>query len=332
MDTVIRALVVGIGIVGERHVRAQLKYGSHVGIYDHHAAHMAALKQKYPQIHVFHDLEEALAWATAVHICTPDHLHADIAKQAIERGRAILCEKPATTNYQEAIELSNLCKKHNTLFVVGNNNRLTPAFLEIKKRLKNRAIGDILSIRATYLHDMRKLIKQTPWRRDQDYLWGGGIHAIDLVAWMMGEEVVDMSMMLGRKVMHTYASPEDYQILLKFASGVVANIWLSARVVLPVHKVDLELYGTRGVLMAQNKSSILRSYMQPKKSAGKLHKYTHERITAGYRHTINKEIELFNKYILGAIKTPSPLPTLDEALPAIRITERLAKLLQKSML
>lgn len=325
----IRALIVGAGIVGERHLKAQIQCGSHTGVYDHLKDKVLRIKNKYSNTHGFHNLDEALEWCTLVHICTPDDLHVAIAKEAIIKNCAVLCEKPLTTNMRDSKILVDLVKQNNTTFIVGNNNRLTPVFMEIKKRLVNKKIGTLISIRATYLHDMRKLIRQTPWRKHQNFLWGGGIHAIDLVLWMIDEKIEDAVAIAGRKTIKNMASDQDYQILLKFQSGLVAQLWVNARVTIPVHKVDLEVYGEKGALIANNKSRYLKSHMDSQSHSKTKKDYLSESISLGYRFTLNREVEIVNNFITGVSKSHYPLPDIYESYRTIEVVHNVLKSLRK---
>ena len=53
-----------------------------------------------------------------VSILTPNFLHFPMAKKLLENGFNVICEKPLTTSYEEAIELETLQKKKNTIFAV----------------------------------------------------------------------------------------------------------------------------------------------------------------------------------------------------------------------
>ena len=46
-----------------------------------------------------------------VHICTPNHLHFQMSKEALEAGKHVICEKPLAMNRQEAEELVELADK-----------------------------------------------------------------------------------------------------------------------------------------------------------------------------------------------------------------------------
>ena len=63
------------------------------------------------------DIEEVLA-DDEVHfidICTPNDSHFDIVKKAAQYGKAIYCEKPLSSNYNDAMEMAKIVKENNII-------------------------------------------------------------------------------------------------------------------------------------------------------------------------------------------------------------------------
>jgi predicted dehydrogenase len=277
------------------------------------------------QISFFEHIDEAISWAELVHICTPDHLHTGFAEKSIKSGKPVLCEKPVTTSLEDALHLQSLTEAHKTIFFVGNNNRLTPTFMEMKKRIKQRQLGKPIAVYATYLHDMRSFFKKTPWRLQQNFLYGGAVHAIDLVCWIMGDQLISVYAQTGRKLIRKYTFPEDYHILLTFKSGMIATIWANARVVLPVHKADLQIYLENGTFVANNKSGVLKTFKHRKGMKEHVKDYKNEQFNVGYRYTIPKEIEIVNKFITKRSKFHDPVPRIDDVIPLMKILHAIEK-------
>ncbi len=317
MNKDIKALIVGVGIIGVRHAKAQKSFGIETALYD---ISKEKAKKTAQELHItaFDSLDEALNWATLVHICVPDELHKDFVMECIKRNKHILCEKPLTTNLQDALVIQEITKKKNIhIFVVANNYRLTPSFLEIHKQVQKNHVGKIISLKATYLHDLRPVLKKTPWRVHQDFLYGGGIHAIDLVHWISSEKAIRVYAQTGVKMIRSYQLPEDYHLFITFASGMVAEVWANARAVLPVHRSDLEVYGEKGSLIASNRSTSIKYYQYKQKEK----QFLSKNIVKGWRYTVPREIAIVNKFIQGKIKSHWPLPSLDEAVEVIRIVD-----------
>ncbi len=319
-NSTLQALIIGAGYVGVRHAKAQIKYGNRVGLFDRSVDHARDVAKELGAS-IFENIDDALAWADLVHICTPDHLHTEFAERAIKAGKPVLCEKPLTTNLKDALYLESLVRKYKTHFFIGNNNRLTPTFMEIKKQVKKGTLGKPLAVYATYLHDMRSFFKKTPWRLEQNFLYGGAIHAIDMVCWTVGERVISVHAKTGKKFIRRYMFPEDYHITLTFQSGLVATVWANARVVLPVHKADLQIFMENGTYLANNKSGVLKTYKYKKGVWDSMKDYKNELFKVGYRYTIPKEIEVVNRFIKKRNKSHDPIPKIEDIIPLMQILD-----------
>lgn len=317
-----KVLIIGAGVAGQRHMQAQLDLGSQVAIYEEDKKIARLVQGQNPGIEIFDSISEGIARSTAVYICTPDYLHTDYAATAIKSRKAVYCEKPLTTSLEEAEYLQELVHQYGVKFIVGNINRLTPAFLEIKQRVDRGDLGRLLFVRTSYLHDMREYQKQTKWRVDQNILYGGGSHPIDLAMWVLGEPLQDVSAMSGPKVIPGYTKPEDYHILLQSQSGIVAEVSVNAALKLPVHKVDLEVYGETGSLLADNKSGVIKSYLE-----GQSNEFQVERF--GNPFTFPIAARVFNDFISGRTNNHYPLPDIDETMPVMRAMDQVEKYLDQ---
>src|SRR3990167_5153050 len=94
------ALIIGAGIVGERHAQAQVDEGLTVGIFDTdlHKAYTLATKLGNSAM-AYKTLATALKTKPdLVHVCTPAHLHLEPTLKALATGAHVLVEKPLTAS------------------------------------------------------------------------------------------------------------------------------------------------------------------------------------------------------------------------------------------
>lgn len=316
----VKALIVGAGVQGERYAKCQQKEpGSETVLFDtdHNKAHLVATKIGVQSADSF---EESLDWANLVYICTPDHLHTEIAAQAIQQGKHVFCEKPLTTNLADTLHLQKLASEYKTIFLVGEILRLTPAFLKLRERVLARELGTILSIRSTYLHNMTPYQQPGNWRMNQDFLYGAGSHAVDLACWVANEPVVEVQAKTGVKVLPNYTQPEDYQIILKFRSGLLGHIWLNANLQLPVHKTDFEVYGEKGTMIYDTASQVLKTYREGNDN------YSCEKYQGEF--SIPKTVRVLNSLLRGESDSHFPLPNIDEAVSLIKVLDAVEKSIQ----
>ncbi|WP_459557830.1 Gfo/Idh/MocA family protein [Lacunimicrobium album] len=132
----------------------------------------------------------------AVDICTPNHLHAEIAIAAAEAGKMILCEKPLSMNAAEGEKMVAAVEKANVPNTVWYNYRRVPAVMLAKQLIDEGRLGKIFHYRAQFLQDWT-ISADLPqggaglWRLDSAVA-GSGVtgdllaHCIDTAVWLNG--------------------------------------------------------------------------------------------------------------------------------------------------
>ena len=320
----IKPLIIGIGLAGKRHLEAQLNFGNKTGVYTTNPQTAKELIENKNVI-VFDSLEEGMEWANLVQVCTPDNSHTKFIKMALKKKKAVLSEKPLTTNLNEAITLQKLAHEYKTPLIVGHNYRLTPTFLEIKKRIEKGELGQIIKIETTYLHDMTQYRLENKERNRQDFLYVGGSHAVDLMLWIIGEKVVSAKSKTGVKTRSEYDSQEKYQIVLEFSSGILGKIKLDASSKRLLNGTDLIVEGKKGQLISHNKKDELWFIKNDSKKSQTTRYPNLETLT------IPLEVKIVNDYLLGKTDSYPPLPNVDEAVYIIKILSMIQKSASKSL-
>ena len=123
-------------------------------------------------------------------ITAPHHLHAPIARDLIEAGKPILCEKPLAGTLEDARELVALAAQHGVAIAVNNTRRLFPTHREVARLIATGALGNLRRIE---FEDGDKF----DWPLASPALFGVrgggrgilldiGAHVVDLVCWWMG--------------------------------------------------------------------------------------------------------------------------------------------------
>jgi predicted dehydrogenase len=95
--------------------------------------------------HACGSLAEALAIpaVAAVTIAAPPHSHFDLALEAVEAGKHVLCEKPFTTDADQAARLVDASERAGVVGVLGHEFRWNPARAAIGAAIATGAIGDV---------------------------------------------------------------------------------------------------------------------------------------------------------------------------------------------
>lgn len=202
-----KVLMVGLGGIGQRHVRnLRALLGSEVEIEAYRVRGLphtltdqlriepgSNVEEKY-NIRTHRDLDRALAQdPDAVFICNPSSLHIPIALSAAQAGCHLFIEKPLSHNYDEVEELITLIMRQNLIALVGYQMRFHPCLQRLQSLLQQQAIGQVLAVRVEvgeYLprwHTYEDYRQMYASRRDL----GGGvilsqIHELDYLYWLFG--------------------------------------------------------------------------------------------------------------------------------------------------
>ena len=136
-----------------------------------------------PTDRVYADLNELIAQETAlpenermqvISILTPNFLHFPMAKQLLEAGFNVICEKPMTMTYAEALELKEIQQRTKTIFGLTHTYTGYPMVRQMKAMIANGEIGEIQKIDAQYyqgwinpiIHDVSQ--RSSTWRLDPE--------------------------------------------------------------------------------------------------------------------------------------------------------------------
>ena len=131
----LKAGVVGMGFMGYAHVEALRRLGNvevaaiTSGSGAQQRAEALGIEQYYTD---YRDMVLS-SGIDAIHICTPNGTHYDIARFALEHGVHVLCEKPFTVTIEEAKDLCALAKETGLRNAVNFHNRFYPMANTIRR-------------------------------------------------------------------------------------------------------------------------------------------------------------------------------------------------------
>ena len=103
----------------------------------------------------------------AVHVCTPNFMHAPIAKDALQAGKHVICEKPLATSVQEARDLVAAARAANKRNATFHNLRFYPMVQHMRRMREDGDLGDILVVQGTYSQDWLLYDTDWNWRLDR---------------------------------------------------------------------------------------------------------------------------------------------------------------------
>jgi len=194
-----------------------------------------------------------------VSILTPNFLHFSMAKELIENGFHIICEKPLTTTFDEAVILKKILKKSNTIFAVTYTYTGYPMVRQLREMIKNDKIGTIQKVDIQYYQGWinpiihNKELRKTIWRLDPDKsgisccIGDIGTHAFNMAEYLTGLKVksilADLNYLYKENTLDI-----DGTILLRFSEKIKGVIRASQIATGEENGLQVKIYGQKGGL------------------------------------------------------------------------------------
>jgi len=192
-------------------------------------------------------------------IATPNFMHFEIAKAAVEAGFNVICDKPLTLDMQQAEELLAVVEKSDVVFAVTHNYTGYPLVRQARHMVTSGELGDVMAIRVNYIQGwlVEKLEdsdqKQAAWRTDPKRSGAAGCfgdiatHAYNLGRFISGQLPEKISCHLktfvgGRKL-------DDYgHAVITYENGALGTVTASQITHGRENDVTIEVDGTKGSL------------------------------------------------------------------------------------
>jgi predicted dehydrogenase len=274
-----RALVVGAGSIGRRHLRNLQTLGvKSLAACDPDPERLRFAADELGA-RTFGDLDEALTSyePELVFVCTPPTLHLEQALLAVSARAAVFIEKPLVPTAAGIRRLTAAIAAHGVVTMVGCNMRFHPGPRMLKHLIEVGALGDVL---AATIHTGSYL---PGWRPDRDHratysaetAGGGGavldcIHEVDLALWYFGPIAEVAAMMISGENIDISAEG-GASLLARHAAGSLTSINLNF--VQRDYRRQSMVIGTQGTLywdfedpavrLFDGKSGLWRSFELP---------------------------------------------------------------------
>jgi len=223
--------IVGGGSIGMRHIGCAVASSAVTltAVVEADETRRADLiAQGLPAVADFNDVPRSTRAAV---IATPTPAHAQVATACLDKGWAVLVEKPLTHTLAEA---EALCQKAAALglpLLTGHHRRCHPFVAAAQKQLET--LGDLIAIQGIWCLRKHDSYYDQPWRREP----GAGpimtnlSHEIDLLHCLAGDidEVATMTANAARG----HAVEDTTAVSLRFASGALGSFLMSEAAVSP---------------------------------------------------------------------------------------------------
>ena len=186
-------------------------------------------------------------------IATESGLHAEIALYCIEKGVNLIIEKPMAMSIEDANKIIDLAEEKNVKVSACHQNRFNVAIQKLRKAVESGRFGK-LSHGSIHVRWNRNAgyYEQAPWRgtweQDGGALMNQCIHGIDLLRWMMGDEIEEIYG-ATRQQFHDYLEAEDVGMaVIKFKNGAIGTIEGTTNVFPKNLEETLYIFGENGTV------------------------------------------------------------------------------------
>lgn len=162
----------------------------------------------------------------AVHICLPHYLHSKVACYAFEKGVNVLTEKPMDVDLESAENAVQTAKEKGVLYGVIFQCRYNNSAKLVKNALQSGRLGKIISARSTLTWTRPdSYYAESDWKGTWDKEGGGvvidqAIHSIDLVNWMVNDEVESISCSMANRGHKIVCVEDSAEGLITYKNGV----------------------------------------------------------------------------------------------------------------
>jgi predicted dehydrogenase len=217
----LRVGVVGCGYWGSKHVRVlhAVPEVAEVIAIDRLQDRLSNLKQAFPGLATYSDLESALDSVDAVIIATPPRTHATLALTALAHGKSVLVEKPLATGTADARRIIAEAAARSLVLMVGHTFEYNAAVWKLRELVQDGELG-----RVYYLDSAR--LNLGLYQSDVNVIWDLAPHDVSIFNYVLGASPVSVQAWGSR---HGHHSLEDvaYLRLLYSDPDVTANIHVS---------------------------------------------------------------------------------------------------------
>ncbi len=280
-----------------------------------------------------------------VSVLTPNFLHFPMAKQLLENGFNVICEKPMTMTYAEAQELGEVQKMSNRVFALTHTYTGYPMIRQMKKMITDGVIGDIQKIDAQYyqgwinpiIHDPE--LRKTTWRLNPEKsgisccMGDIGVHAYQMIEYVTGMKVKSILADLN----HLYEDNQmdiDGTVLLRMDTFTKGVLRASQIATAEENNFSVAVYGKKAALKWEQENPnylYLLEEGQPKRELKPGHGYNSELSLDGTKLPPGHPEGIFDamgniykgvaKAVRGEAHDPAEFPGIEDGLRGMKFIE-----------
>ena len=197
----------------------------------------------------------------AVEICTPNYLHAQMAKEVLAAGKPLNLEKPIALTYDEALSITETEKESVAFGMTCFSYRFMPAVRYAKHLVDSGKIGNIVGLNVAYLKSSAFWEgRALEWRFEKEKAGSGvigdlGVHLLDL-AQMLSGNIVELCAMrnivvrerptLDRKGVGEVSTEDSCSFIARFEGGAEGCFHITRCAIGHSNAIRYDVYGDLG--------------------------------------------------------------------------------------
>lgn len=222
-----------------------------------------------------------------IDICTPNHLHFEMAQAALEAGKHVYCEKPLALDVAEAEQLAEAARRAGVVHGVGLNYTANPMIRTAREIVASGEIGEVLHFTGRYFEDyMASPDAPFTWRCERRLAGSGaladlGSHLVNMLHYLVGRPARVMAevrtVIEARRDAHgelrTVENEDVARAFLELETGAPATFEISRIATGRKCGLAFDVFGTRGAL----------SFDQERMNELRLFDASHDSGRAGYK-------------------------------------------------
>ena len=197
----------------------------------------------------------------AVEICTPNHLHAEMAREVLLAGKFLNLEKPIAMSYEEALSITKAEEQSAVFGMTCFTYRFMPAVRYAKHLVEAGAIGSIVGLNVAYLKNSAYWEgRPLEWRFEKEKAGSGvvgdlGVHLIDLAQLLAGnivelcatkQTVVKERPTLDGKSVGRVTTDDSCSFIARFACGAEGSFHITRCAIGHQNTIRYDVYGDKG--------------------------------------------------------------------------------------
>lgn len=155
----------------------------------------------------------------AVVVATPPQHHGPVAEEALERGLAVLVEKPFTLDLASAARLVRLAEARRVPLLVAQNYRYMRAHRTVRRVVGDGVLGRLSAVTCHYWRASH-VVNAGLAALEASALWETGVHHLDALRYVLGRRVVGVAADVSAAPWTKALRGTSARVLLEFEGGV----------------------------------------------------------------------------------------------------------------